>query len=227
MVTSGTTVAAGNAKDFSPCSDCFPEKVLVTNREYRNVKCYGLAACVVLLVGFSLGSLATLCGMTMDPGTYNVGVKPWQALGYNKKKKVKEELALGDGRTFKEVSRGRKEHEESDESELMAVWTSRSRKPNTHYEHYEFYLRNYNVCTGTADDTNANTIRNRNAYTIKDYVKIGKVMLPYVLLCANHVLSEFYNVFDVIGEYYKEETGNGAQYTENQESESLEPGYAP
>ena len=40
------TVAAGTAKDFSPCWDCFPEKVLVTDREYRNVKCYGLAACV-------------------------------------------------------------------------------------------------------------------------------------------------------------------------------------
>ena len=31
------------------------------------------------------------------------------------------------------------------------------------------------------------------AYTIKDYVEIGKVMLPYALLCANHVLNEFYN----------------------------------
>ena len=109
----------------------------------------------------------------------------------------------------------------------MATWVSRSGKPNTHYEHYEFYLRNYNVCTVNADETNVNTIRNRNAYTIKDYMEIGKVMLPYALLCANHMLSEFYDVFGVLSEYYKEETRNGAQNTENQESESLEPGYAP
>ena len=160
------------------------EKVVVT---YRNVKCYGLAACVVLLVGFSLGSLPTLCGMMMNPGTNDVNVTPWQALGYNNKRKVKEELALGDGRTFKEVSRGRKEkrHEENDESELMAVWTSRLRKPNTHYERYEFYLRNHNVCTVTADDTDLNTIRNKNAYTIKDYVEIGKsdATIRFALRC--------------------------------------------
>eukprot|EP00439_Symbiodinium_sp_Y106_P007371 s8106_g1.t1 len=120
-------------------------------------------------------------------GTNDVNVTPWQALGYNNKRKVKEELALGDGRTFKEVSRGRKEkrHEENDESELMAVWTSRLRKPNTHYERYEFYLRNHNVCTVTADDTDLNTIRNKNAYTIKDYVEIGKsdATIRFALRC--------------------------------------------
>eukprot|EP00439_Symbiodinium_sp_Y106_P018398 s11079_g2.t1 len=52
-------------------------------------------------------------------------------------------------------------------------------------------------------------------------------MLPYALLCANHMLSEFYDVCGVFSEYYKEETRNGTQNTENQESESLEPGYAP
>ena len=118
----------------------------------------------------------------------------------------------------------------------MATWVSRSRKPNTQYRNYahrnynkigKYYLRNYNVCTVNADETNVNTIRNRNAYTIKDYMEIGKVMLPYALLCANHMLSEFYYVFGVFSEYYKEEIRNGTQNTENQESESLEPGYAP
>ena len=83
------------------------------------------------------------------------------------------------------------------------------------------------MCTVNADETNANTIRNRNAYMIKDYIEIGKVMLPYALLCGNHMLSEFYYVFGMFSEYYKEETMNGTQNTENQESESLEPGYAP
>ena len=51
-------------------------------------------------------------------------------------------------------------------------------------------------------------------------------MLPYALLCANHVLSEFYDIFGVFSEYYKEETRNGTQNTKHQESECLEPGYA-
>ena len=83
------------------------------------------------------------------------------------------------------------------------------------------------MCTVNADDTNVNTIRNKNAYTTKDYVEIGKLMLPYALLCANHVLNEFYNAFGVTGENYTEAYRNGNQNTENQESESLESGYAP
>ena len=109
--------------------------------------------------------------------------------------KLEEELALGEVQASKEVTKEKKrrrkrrqEQDESDENELMATWVSRSGKPNTHYE---FYLRNYNVCTVNADEINVNTIRNRNAYTIKDYMEIGKVMLPYALLCANHMLSEF------------------------------------
>ena len=93
------TVAAGTAKDFSPCWDCFPEKVLVTDREYRNVKCYGLAACVVLLVGFSLGSLATLCRLMMSPGTHNVEVTPWQALGPWLQQQQQQQQQEGQGRT--------------------------------------------------------------------------------------------------------------------------------
>ena len=83
------------------------------------------------------------------------------------------------------------------------------------------------MCAANADDTNVNTIRNKNVRTIKDYVEIGKVMLPYALLCANHVLNEFYNAFGVTGENYTEAYRNGNQNTENQESESLESGYAP
>ena len=83
------------------------------------------------------------------------------------------------------------------------------------------------MCAANADDTNVNTIRNKNVRTIKDYVEIGKVMLPYALLCANHVLNEFYNAFGVTGENYTEAYRNGDQNTENQESQSLESGYAP
>eukprot|EP00439_Symbiodinium_sp_Y106_P004716 s8591_g1.t1 len=100
-------------------------------------------------------------------------------------------------------------------------------KPNTRYEHREFYFRNHNVCAANADDTNVNTIRNKNVRAIKDYVEIGEVMLPYALLCANHVLNEFYNAFGVTGENYTEAYRNGGQNTENQESQSLESGYAP
>ena len=63
------------------------------------------------MTGFVLGSLATVCGMIVGPGTYTFKVKePWQALGYSvEKNTVKEELALGDGQTSKDVRRGRRE----------------------------------------------------------------------------------------------------------------------
>lgn len=166
-----------------------------------------------------------------------------QALGDYVNSEVEEELVLGEVQASKEVTKGTKkrtkrrpEPYESDENELMATWTSRSRKPNTQYRNDarrnynkigEYYLRNYNVCIVSADETNSNAIRNRNAYTTEDYVKVGKVMLPYVLPCASHVLSEIYDIFGVFSEYYKEVTKNGAQNTKNQESASLVPGYAP
>ncbi|CAE7650594.1 unnamed protein product, partial [Symbiodinium microadriaticum] len=99
----------------------------------------------------------------------------------------------------------------------MAVWASRARRPNTqrqrNYHVYgEYYqYRNYNLCTVTPDETDVNTIRNKNAYTMKDYMYIGK----------------FCTTFGVNGEYYKEQNQNGTLKTEKQESESLEPGYAP
>ena len=232
-----------DSKEFSACSLCFPEKYMYKETVVRKESCRFTAAVMTLLCGAILGSLATFCGMMMIPGTGEQQL----ALGeyYQKqqyKEKTEEDLALGEVRTSKEVTRSkskrrsRLQEQEGDENELMATWVSRSRKPNTQYRNYahrnynkigKYYLRNYNVCTVNADETNANTIRNRNAYMIKDYMEIGKVMLPYALLCANHMLSEFYYVFGVFSEYYKEETMNGTQNTENQESESLEPGYAP
>ena len=41
------------------------------------------------------------------------------------------------------------------------------------------------------------------------------------------MLNEFFNVFGVTGENYTEAYRNGDRNTENQESESLESGYAP
>ena len=223
------TRANSDSKEFSACSLCFPE-YMYKETVVRKESCRFTAAVMTLLCGAILGSLATFCGMMMIPGTG----EERQALDNYRNNKLEEELALGEVQASKEVTKEKKrrrkrrqEQDESDENELMATWVSRSGKPNTHYEHYEFYLRNYNVCTVNADEINVNTIRNRNAYTIKDYMEIGKVMLPYALLCANHMLSEFYDVFGVFSEYYKEETRNGTQNTENQESESLEPGYAP
>ena len=229
------TRANSDSKEFSACSLCFPEKQTYKETVVRNESCRFMAAVMTLLCGAILGSLATFCGMMMIPGTGEQQLalgEYYQEQQY--KEQTEEDFALGEVRASKEVTRSNRrkssrlqEQEEGDENELMATWVSRSGKPNTHYEHYEFYLRNYNVCTVTADETNANTIRNRNAYAIKDYMEIGRVMLPYALLCANHVLSEFYDVFGVFSEYYKEETRNGTQNTKNQESESLESGYAP
>ena len=121
----------------------------------------------VLLTGIILGSLATVCGMILVPGTYTFEVKePWQALGFSvRNNKAKEELALGDGRAFKEVRRGRrevrerlvrKEYFETDESELMATWMSFPGSPNTQ--------RNYNVDTVNIVDTTAYTTRNESDY---------------------------------------------------------------
>ena len=109
---------------------------------------------VTLLCGAILGSLATFCGMMMMiPGTG----EERQALDNYRNNKLEEELALGEVQASKEVAKEKKrrrkrrqEQDESDENELMATWVSRSGKPNTHYEHYEFYLRNYNVCTVNA-----------------------------------------------------------------------------
>lgn len=114
---------------------------------------------IVLLTGSTLGSLATVCGMIVGPGKYTYDVKePWQALGYSVNKyTVKEELALGDGRSCKDGQRGRrvsqqrrdrKEHYETDESELMATWMVFPRSPNTQ--------RNFNVNTVNVADNGEN-----------------------------------------------------------------------
>ena len=127
----------------------------------------------VLLTGFVLGSLATVCGMIVGPGTYTFKVKePWQALGYNvERNMVKEELALGDGQTSKDVRRGRRESQkrrerkgtyETDENELMTTWMSFSARPNTQQD---FNVQtNFNVDTANVDDTTAYTIRNESDY---------------------------------------------------------------
>ena len=185
--TCSHTAANSDSKEYSARGLCFSQKYMYKETVVRKTKCRFTAAFVTLLCGAILGSLATFCGMMMIPGTG----EERQALGDYRNDKIEEELALGEVRTSKEVTKGTKkrtkrrpEPEESDENELMATWVSRSGKPNTHYEHYEFYLRNYNVCTVTADETNANTIRNRNAYTTKDCMEIGKVMLPATIRFA-------------------------------------------
>ena len=63
-------VIAGNpgVKDYEPCQDCFLEKYTHQELRRRHVKCYGMARGIVLLIGFALGSLATLCGMIVSPG---------------------------------------------------------------------------------------------------------------------------------------------------------------
>ena len=126
------------------------------------------------MTGFVLGSLATVCGMIVGPGTYTFKVKePWQALGYSvEKNMVKEELALGDVQTSKDVRRGRRESQkrrerkrtyESDESELMTTWTSFPARPNTQQDFSA--KRNFNVDTVNVDDTTAYMIRNESDYT--------------------------------------------------------------
>ena len=108
-----TAVIAGppGIKDFTPCQDCFPEWYTYQEKKRRFVWCYGTVAGFILLTGFSLGCLATLCGMMIGPGTYQFSVRdPWQALGYNvDRNMVKDELALGDVRAPKDERRGRRE----------------------------------------------------------------------------------------------------------------------
>ena len=70
------TVAGGTVRDFAPCFDCFPERYKIQEVKKRNMRCYGMAAGMVLLVGFALGSLATLCGMSLAPGRYGVRGRP-------------------------------------------------------------------------------------------------------------------------------------------------------
>ena len=72
-------------RNYEPCQDCFPERYTYQEKKERRQKwCYGVTAGFVLLTGFVLGSLATVCGMIVGPGTYTFRVKePWQALGYN------------------------------------------------------------------------------------------------------------------------------------------------
>ena len=99
------------------------------------MKCYGMAAGIVLLIGFALGSLATLCGMIMIPGRYTLVIEePWHALGIVRNSEmVKDELAPGDGLSSKEGSRGSEEKRtkhESDETELLVTWTGTPMKPN-------------------------------------------------------------------------------------------------
>ena len=127
------------------------------------------------MTGFVLGSLATVCGMIVGPGTYTFRVnEPWQALGYNVDRNMaKEELALGDGQASKDVRRGRRESQkrrerkgthESDESELMTTWTSLPARPNTQQQDFSA-KRNFNVDTVNVDDTTAYMIRNESDYT--------------------------------------------------------------
>ena len=170
-----THVVAGNpgVRNYEPCQDCFPERYTYQEKKERHRWCYGVTAGFVLLTGFVLGSLATVCGMIVGPGTYTFKVKePWQALGYNvDRNMVKEELALGDGQTSKDVRRGRRESQkrrerkgtyETDESELMTTWTSFSARPNTQQDFSA--KRNFNVDTANVDDTAAYTTRNESDY---------------------------------------------------------------
>ena len=72
-----TMVIAGSPgiKDVALCQDCFPERYFTW--------CHGTVAGFILLIGFSLGCLATLFGMMIGPGTYKFSVRDsWQALGY-------------------------------------------------------------------------------------------------------------------------------------------------
>ena len=153
--------------------DCFPERYTYQEKKERQKWCYGVTAGFVLLTGFVLGSLATVCGMIVGPGTYTFKVKePWQALGYSvEKNMVKDELALGDVQTSKDVRRGRRESQkrrerkgtyESDESELMMTWTSFPARPNTQQDFSA--KRNFNVDTVNVDDTTAYMIRNESDY---------------------------------------------------------------
>ena len=102
-----TQVIAGppGIKDYEPCQDCFPERYTYQEKKERHKWCCGVTAGFVLLTGFALGSLATLCGMIVGPGSYTFVVKePWQALGYSvRNNMVKDELALGDSHSSKEV----------------------------------------------------------------------------------------------------------------------------
>ena len=170
-----THVVAGNpgVRNYEPCQDCFPERYTYQEKKERQKWCYGVTAGFVLLTGFVLGSLATVCGMIVGPGTYTFKVKePWQALGYSvEKNMVKEELALGDVQTSKDVRRGRRESQkrrerkgtyESDESELMMTWTSFLARPNMQQDFSA--KRNFNVDTVNVDDTTAYMIRNESDY---------------------------------------------------------------
>ena len=164
-----THVVAGNPgiRNYEPCQDCFPERYTYQEKKQRHKWCYGVTA------GFVLGSLATVCGMIIGPGTYTFNVKePWQALGFNVDRNMaKDELALGDGQASKEVRRGRRESQkrrerkgtyESDESELMTTWTSFPARPNTQQDFSA--QRNFNVDTVNVDDTTAYMIRNESDY---------------------------------------------------------------
>ena len=141
---------------------------MVQETKKMNMRCYGMAAGIVLLIGFLLGCLATYCGMTRNLGMMDADVEPWRALDYvQEKKEVKDELALG-GRAFEDVPQEdrarkekleRKEIRESDESELMATWSSISRSPNTQWN----YIENFE----NLDDRNGYPIQFMNVYTIQ------------------------------------------------------------
>ena len=140
-------VAAKHAvKEFGPCSDCLPQKYASKETRVVKTKCRFTAAFTTLLpllCGAILGSLATVGRMMMIPGPLDAVKEQRQALGETNKHKTEEELALGDVRSSKEgtrTARRRQEPDESDETELMTTWARRSRKPNTHYEHREFYI---------------------------------------------------------------------------------------
>ena len=71
-------------KNYEPCQDCYPERYTYQEKKERQKWCYGVMAGFVLLTGFVLGSLATMCGMIVGPGSYTFEVKePWQALGFS------------------------------------------------------------------------------------------------------------------------------------------------
>ena len=167
------TVAGGRVRDFAPCFNCFPERYTIQEVKTRNMRCYGMAAGIVLLVGFALGSLATLCGMSMTPGRYGFEENPWQALGPGR---AKDELALGDDRSSKEERRGRKVIAEIDESELMVVWTSIPGKPNTHSQ------KNYDKYSVNQDFMNAYTIRSIDMYMSEEDESLESGYAPRYLV---------------------------------------------
>ena len=168
IIRNQSIAGAAAVRDFAPCFQCFPERYVVQETKKVNMRCYGMAAGIVLLIGFLLGCLATYCGMTRNLGMMDADVEPWRALDYvQEKREVKDELALG-GRAFEDVPQEdrarkekleRKEIRESDESELMATWSSISRSPNTQWNSIENFEN--------LDDRNGYPIQFMNVYTIQ------------------------------------------------------------